>query len=555
MKRHVFLFLIAILLSGVCLSADSGKTSIDSLMKQLDEVIANRPTYLRQKETRLQALHARYDSATDDDSRFRALGELFDEYLPFNTDSAYNISLRQEAVALRIGDPALVANARLHRANVLSATGMYRETVEIIDSLKREDIPPYLEPYYFHTVRTVYGSLADFATFPGEKERYRVITEQYRDSLLAINEPGTLGYAVTSADKYNVNGEPWKAIKELNDFISSNRLSEHEMAICAWTLSESYGMTGDFASQKRYLVLSAISDMKASVREYVSLRQLALLLYKEGDLDRAYHFLTIAVDDAAKSNARQRIVELNAYYPMINSIYIEKVHKQQSTLVKAIVIITALSLVLIVLMLMMRKQMARIARARREVEEVNESLNRLNEELKSSNAKLADAYNAIAEISELKETYIGRYMDQCVAYIEKLDSYRKSIGKLVSTGKSDDLKALVKSPTMIDQELKAFYDQFDKTFLSLFPTFVEDLNDLLLPEEAIIPKREGSLTAEQRIFALIRLGISDSDRIARFLRYSLTTIYNYRTKVRNKARGDRNLLETEILKIGRGASS
>ena len=257
---------------------------------------------------------------------------------------------------------------------------------------------------------------------------------------------------------------------------------------------------------------------------------------------------------SAKSNARQRIIELNASYPMINSIYIEKVHKQHTALLKTIVIIAVLLLVLVVLMLLMRKQMARIARARREVEEANGELNRLNDELLSSNGKLAEAYNAIAEISEMKEAYIGRYMDQCVAYIEKLDSYRKSIGKLVSSGKSDDLKALVKSSTMIDQELKAFYDQFDKTFLSLFPTFVDDLNSLLMPEEAIIPRREGSLTAEQRIFALIRLGISDSDKIARFLRYSLTTIYNYRTKVRNKARGDRNLLESEILKIGRGTS-
>ena len=554
MKKQFLLFLLAIMLSGVCLSADSGDTPIDSLMRHLDEVIAARPAYLRQKETRLQGLHSRYDSAVDDDSRFKVLGELFDEYHPFNTDSAYHISLRQEGVARRIGDPALVANARLHRANVLSSTGMYRETLEIIDSLPKEDIPPYLKPYYYHTVRTVYGLLADYAAFPAEKVRYRIVTEQYRDSLLAINQPGTLGYAVTSADKHNVNGEPWKAIRELNDFISSENLTEHEMAICAWTLSESYGMTGDFASQKRYLILSAISDMKASVREYVSLRQLALLLYKEGDLDRAYQFLTIAVDDAAKSNARQRIIELNASYPMINSIYIEKVHKQHTALLKTIVIIAVLLLVLVVLMLLMRKQMARIARARREVEEANGELNRLNDELLSSNGKLAEAYNAIAEISEMKEAYIGRYMDQCVAYIEKLDSYRKSIGKLVSSGKSDDLKALVKSSTMIDQELKAFYDQFDKTFLSLFPTFVDDLNSLLMPEEAIIPRREGSLTAEQRIFALIRLGISDSDKIARFLRYSLTTIYNYRTKVRNKARGDRNLLESEILKIGRGTS-
>lgn len=142
-------------------------------------------------------------------------------------------------------------------------------------------------------------------------------------------------------------------------------------------------------------------------------------------------------------------------------------------------------------------------------------------------------------------------MDQCLVYIDKLDGYRKTVGKLVNSGKSDDLKKLAKSTSLIDDELRQFYEQFDRTFLSIYPSFVSDLNGLLMPEEAIVPKKEGSLNTELRIFALIRLGISDSDRIAKFLRYSLTTIYNYRTKVRNKAKGDRNRLEAEIMKIGR----
>ena len=142
-------------------------------------------------------------------------------------------------------------------------------------------------------------------------------------------------------------------------------------------------------------------------------------------------------------------------------------------------------------------------------------------------------------------------MDQCLTYIEKLDTYRKTMGKLVNSGKTGELKSLLKSSTVVDDELKAFYDQFDKTFLSLFPTFIEEFNSLLLPEEAILPKKEGALNTELRIYALIRLGITDSDKIAKFLRYSLTTIYNYRTKVRNKARGDRNSLDTEVLKIGK----
>ena len=210
-----------------------------------------------------------------------------------------------------------------------------------------------------------------------------------------------------------------------------------------------------------------------------------------------------------------------------------------------------LSLVLLASLLYVRKQMSRIARARKETEEAYKRLEEMTRRLQASNAALSEANNSIAEISELKEVYIGRYMDQCMVYIEKLDTYRKSIGRLLKTGKSDELKELVKSTALTDDELKMFYEQFDRTFLRLFPTFVEDLNSLLLPEEAIQPKYTGSLNTELRIFALIRLGITDSDKIAKFLRYSLTIIYNYRTKVRNKARGDRSLLEAEVMKIGR----
>ena len=333
--------------------------------------------------------------------------------------------------------------------------------------------------------------------------------------------------------------------------MASNDLSEHEKAICAWTLSEAYKKTGDKAMEKENLLISAISDLKSSVREYISLRQLALVLYEEGDLDRAYEFMTIAVEDAAKRNARQRIIELNDTYPMINGIYVETVRNQKKSLERYIAIITVMALLLVGMLFYMRRQMVKIAKARREVEEAYNRQNKLTEELRASNEKLTDANNAIAEISELKEVYIGRYMDQCLTYIEKLDTYRKTMGKLVNSGKTSELKSLLKSSTVVDDELKAFYDQFDKTFLSLFPTFVEEFNSLLLPEEAILPKKEGALNTELRIYALIRLGITDSDKIAKFLRYSLTTIYNYRTKVRNKARGDRNSLDTEVLKIGK----
>lgn len=523
----------------------------DSLMRELDDVIARRDDFLAVKKAQLDSLERAVRIAADDRGRFDALVHLYEAYHSFNVDSAYSISLQQEAVARRIDDPVLVTNARLNRAELLSATGMYHEALAIMDSVRLASLPDYLHPYYYHIKRTVYGRMADYAAFGPERRQYDRLTDMYRDSIIAVNPPNTLAHVITKADCLNVKGRPGEAVRVLEAFIRSTELPEHDRAICAWTLSESYGLMGDRAAQKEQLLVSSIADMRSSVREYVSLRQLALMLYEEGDLDRAYSFMNIAVDDAAKCNARQRIVELNASYPKINSIYVHTVRTQKRWLEWTIVIITVLSLVLLAALLYVRKQMNRIARARKETDAAYRRLEEMTCRLKASNAALSDANNSIAEISELKEVYIGRYMDQCMVYIEKLDAYRKSIGRLLKTGKSDELKELVKSAVLTDDELKMFYEQFDRTFLRLFPTFVEDLNSLLLPEEAIVPKRAGSLNTELRIFALIRLGITDSDKIAKFLRYSLTTIYNYRTKVRNKARGDRSLLEAEVMKIGR----
>lgn len=542
------LILSAIL--GLCLTAFAKNTN-DSLMEQLDGVIAHREVYLAQKDSVIDVLRCRCDTAPDDRARFYALVRLYDCYSPFNTDSAYMMSLRQKEIAERIGDPMLLVHAQLNRANILTSIGMYHEALMIMDNIDRQELPQYLVPFYFHIMRTVSGSLADYAAFEPERVIYKAQTDAFRDSIISVNEPGSLIHTVAKADQLNVEGRPKEAVDLLEKYIAEHEISEHERAYCAWTLSESYGRLGDRERQKEFLIISSISDLKSSVREYVSLRQLALLLYEEGDLDRAYRFMTIAVEDATKCNARQRIVELSDSYPTINGIYVETVKHQKRTLSVAIVVIAVLAVVLVVLLLYTRKQMQRIAHARKETQDANDRLAEAAAHLSASNAELSRANNEIAEISELKEVYIGRYMDQCLAYIDKLDSYRKTLGKLLLSGKTQELADKLKSSTIIDNEFKSFYDQFDQTFLSLFPTFVEDFNSLLRPGEEIWPKKHGSLNTELRIFALIRLGISDSVSIAKFLRYSLTTIYNYRTRVRNKAKGDRNLLEEEMMGIGR----
>lgn len=546
-RRFALVLLYMITAAAVVFAA----ATTDALMAELDSAISRREEYSAEREIRIDSLRHLASDTSDRRRLVGVLSELFNTYHPFSADSAYSISLRLEALGRELGDRDIVTGARLTRANVLTTTGMYAETLGILDSIDAAVIPDYLRPYYYHTRRTVYGLMADYVSFDDSRREYMRLTDLYRDSLLQVNPEGSLVHSLILADRLNCYGRPAEGLAVMQRYMDTHPMSDHDIAVSAWTLSESYGLLGDKENQKRQLIISSIGDMKAAVREYISLRELALMLYAEGDLERAYHYLTIAVDDATLCNARQRMVELSYVYPTINSIYVDKVRSQHRNLARTVVIITVLLGLLLALVLYLRKQMQRIAQARGEVEEANRNLSLLNSRILASNSELEDANNNIAEISELKEVYIGRYMDQCLGYIDKLDSLRKTIAKLAGSGRADEILRMTKSADMVDRELKAFYDQFDRTFLSIFPSFVEDLNALLQAGEELRPKKPGGLSPELRIYALIRLGIPDSDKIATFLRYSVTTIYNYRTRVRNKARGDRNLLESEVLKIGR----
>ena len=393
--------------------------------------------------------------------------------------------------------------------------------------------------------------MGDYAVTEKEKKEYYRMTDLYRDSLLQTNASDSLGHVLVMADKCTVHAQYDQAITMLTDFYRKPSLDDHSKAMITYTLSEAYRLKGDKKGQKHFLALSAIADLKSAVKEYVSLRKLASLVYEDGDIDRAYNYLKCSLEDATLCNARLRTLEISQVFPIIDQAYQLKTKRQQQEMKISLICISLLSVFLLVAIFFVYKQMKKVAAARREVIDTNTLLQELNGELHDSNSQLKEMNHTLSEANYIKEEYIGRYMDQCSVYLEKMDNYRRSLGKIAATGKVDELYKNIKSSKFIEEELKEFYANFDNTFLQLFPTFVEDFNTLLAEGEQIYPKANERMSTELRIFALIRLGITDSVKIAQFLRYSVTTIYNYRTKVRNKAAGDRDQLEQEVMKIGK----
>lgn len=548
--KNIIIFLC---LCTICMcrlhAADSSRA--DSLLLKLDQAIKERPIYMEQKELKLVELKRQLHRQIPDEERFAILGTLLDEYRSFNTDSALHMAEEREQIAIRLGNREYIDNARMNKADVLGMTGMYKEVMDLMRNIHIDRLPVDIHPYYYHIYRTVYGLMADYAVTAYEKKLYTELTDKYRDSLLLVNKDNLLIHTLIQSDQYNVRNEYDKAIRLLTDYLALQKDYEHDVAICAYTLSESYRLKGDKEKEKEYLIVSAMADMKTAVREYISLRKLAVLLYQEGDIERAYSYVKICMEDAAACNARLRKLEILEIFPIINDAYQQKTEKQQEQIKWALVSISLLSLFLLLAIFYVYKQMKKVAAARREVIDANKRLKELNDELHLSNAQLKEANHSIAENSYLKEEYIGRYMDQCSVYLEKMDNYRRSLGKIAATGNVEELYKNIKSSKFIEGELKEFYTNFDNTFLQLFPTFVEDFNALLADDEQISLKAGERMNTELRIFALIRLGITDSVKIAQFLRYSVTTIYNYRTKVRNKAAGDRDLLEQEVMTIGK----
>lgn len=548
--KNIIIFLC---LCTICMcrlhAADSSRA--DSLLLKLDQAIKERPIYMEQKELKLVELKRLLHRQIPDEERFAILGTLLDEYRSFNTDSALHMAEEREQIAIRLGNREYIDNACMNKADVLGMTGMYKEVMDLMRNIHIDRLPVDIHPYYYHIYRTVYGLMADYAVTAYEKKLYTELTDKYRDSLLLVNKDNLLIHTLIQSDQYNVRNEYDKAIRLLTDYLALQKDYEHDVAICAYTLSESYRLKGDKEKEKEYLIVSAMADMKTAVREYISLRKLAVLLYQEGDIERAYSYVKICMEDAAACNARLRKLEILEIFPIINDAYQQKTEKQQEQMKWALVSISLLSLFLLLAIFYVYKQMKKVAAARREVIDANKRLKELNDELHLSNAQLKEANHSIAENSYLKEEYIGRYMDQCSVYLEKMDNYRRSLGKIAATGNVEELYKTIKSSKFIEGELKEFYTNFDNTFLQLFPTFVEDFNALLADDEQISLKAGERMNTELRIFALIRLGITDSVKIAQFLRYSVTTIYNYRTKVRNKAAGDRDLLEQEVMTIGK----
>ncbi len=544
------LLLFSILFSAFFhVSAESFPYKQDSIKKVFIETAQKRTQYAKERQARITEIKKML--GVPDMSRQQQYNinyRLYDEYKVFLSDSAIYYMKQNMQLALSLKDRYLFLQSTIKLAHLYTVAGMYSDSYRLLNSISSSGLPRELLVDYYDTFKQYYNYYSSTNPF-FTKEYYKQST-LYRDSLLSILPPESNHYRIVYADKLYDAKEYEKAKSMLLRMIKNTKEDSHEKAVLAFSLGNIYKQENDAGRQYICFMISATCDMKNAIKENASLRSLAILMYERGDIDDAFMCIQFSMEDATFCNARLRTVEVSQIFPIIDNAYRNKIESKNKELSFFLIIISLLSCALVFGVVYVYKQMNRISRIRKELYRANIKLIDLNEELQEANTRKQEVNNELSEANRLKEVYIGQFLDLCSSYIDKLKAFKGNLNKKAAERKLDDLYKMLKSDEIIDSELSELYKIFDKVFLHLYPGFVEGFNSLLLPEERFVLENPLELNTELRIFALIRLRITDSGKIANFLHYSANTIYNYRTRVRNKAAVPRDDFENRVMKIG-----
>ncbi len=540
----IYWFLLLLLGNSILAQAD-----FDVLKKEIDATLDNEQLYLNQKNNTINALKKRIRSVSSGEIRYSLYEKLYDEYKSYQSDSALVYAKKSLAVAIKNHNFRQESKAQLHLASILGTLGMYNQALEILNPMEPR-MPTELRGNLYWTKRIIYGGLADYATTLEEKNKNNQFGDINRELAICYLPKESTEYSIAYSAQLMSQKKNSQAIAILMRSFESIPKTNPNRAVIAYIISENYREKKDKVEEKKWLAISAISDLELVKKENISLRELAFILFGEGDIESAYEYIKRSLDDAVFCNSKLRTYEISKMLPIINATYEAKNKSAKWQLIVFLISATVLSVFLLSVLILLFKQMKKLAKAQKNIELANNQLSVLNQQLQGFNAKLNQTNLELAETSLVKEIYIGRYMDQCSVYIGKMEEYSQKLKVMATAGKVNDLVSTVKSKAFIEKELKEFYAQFDQTFVQLFPSFVEEFKTLLNEPETIIIKKGELLNPELRIFALIRLGIKDSAKIADFLRYSSSTIYNYRSQIKNKAKGPREQFEQKVMQIG-----
>lgn len=511
-------------------TADAANKDIDRLYSRLDSLIDIQEDLTKAKQEKIGVLQSTLNSKElTYEERYNINERLYDEYFAFKYDSAYKYVTKNIEMARRENDMMRYNRSMLNLVHIVNVAGLFDEAENILHridtlQLKEDDLVNY-----YTQCSELYLFKAEFSQGTTYYNKYIADAMIFRQKILDLAPKESYSYIVTRASYVAQERKYDEAIRLLEGCLPKYKSGERNYSILTSTLAFFYRCKSDTLQQRKYLIKSAISDLEGAIRENNSMRELALMLFDEGDMERAYKYLNTSIEDANYYGTRLRSIQAAQLLPQILNAYQSGQEAQHRTTVVILIIISIASLLLILGIIVIAVLMKRYSHANRKIHKINDELGEVVKKLEAANGLMRES-------NKIKEEYIGRFLELSSTYIDKMEEQRKKENRLA---REHDLPALfeeLKSSRTNTENTRLFYKNFDSAFLNIYPHFVEEVNKLLMPEHRIIPKEGGErLTTELRIFALIRLGITDNQKIASILRSSITTIYTYRSKFKNRS--------------------
>jgi hypothetical protein len=513
------------------------------LLNELNLAIEASPKYDEEKLKTIEALKRTLAEKKNDGlpSLFSSYQGLYEEYKVFNHDSAYHYAKKLQETAIQIGDPAKIVAARLKLGFSLLSAGMFKETLDSLNKIDIAGAPDSLRAEYYSLSGRFYYDLGDFDNDAYNTPAYTGKGNQYMDSALELYPTASFQYAYFRGLKEIKSGNLTMALAGFKELMNRPGLSWHELAVTASTLSAIYIYNTSTDTAIGLLARAAIADIKSSTKETAAMFSLAQLLYKKGDVKNASSYIETAIKDASFYGARQRKVQVSAILPLIEGEKVSRVEAQKKILSVYAVITTLLLLIVIGLAIIIFRQVKKLKIAQTVIMEAHIKEQAINQRLVETNYKLSEAH-------KIKEEYIGYFFNTNSEFFAKIEKFKKSLEQKLAYRKWEDIISLVNSINL-KTEKDELLQNFDKAFLKLFPDFIEGFNALFRKEDQVQLKDHEFLNTDLRIFALIRMGIHENEKIARILEYSVNTINTYKTKIKNKSIVPNEEFEHRIMEI------
>jgi len=528
LTRGAILVFLCLLHVQVSAQQDTG-----DFQKILDQAIAERHKYEATKNHKIDSLKRNLAGKTIAEE-FVLASHIFDEYKSFIYDSAFRYALRLQSLAANLGNPVHAYNSKIKLGFTLVSAGLFNETLDTLQALRSDLLPDTLKQDFFFLIGRTWFDLAELTRDRFYATQYRSQGDSYLDSSLRYSPPNSRQFLLVRGLKALHLNDFETSAKAYEALLSDFPLSDREIGVAASTLSHIYTNQGRNAEAKMMLIKSAIADIRTATKETVALRNLAEILFNEGDTRKAYEYIKIAMEDANFYGANHRKIQVASVYPVIEAKQLAMVELRKNRVTAYAIAITLFAILLAALGTIIYKQNKKLQVAKKVITDSNEKLMETNHQLIDSN--------------KIKEEYVTYYFNATAEYIARLENIKKTMERKLLSKKMDELRFTVDSIN-IKREREELYNNFDRFFLALFPDFVRTFHSLFKEEDRIPLKQGQLLNTELRIFALMRLGIRDPEKIARILDYSVATIYTYKTRIRHKSQFSNDEFDKRIMSI------